>query len=107
MARMNHMTLVDHVSTRSGINREVVALVLRATFDIIGQRVTRGDTVSVTNFGTWTARFAPASVRRNPQTGEPVTVPARNNPVFRWSPKIADAVRSGVAPRTFKKRASR
>lgn len=107
MTDYNHGDLIKSVATRTGLTQKVVEDVLRAAFDTIGQSVVTGDTIRVSNFGTWTSKPTPARIRRNFQTGQPVQVPAGRRPVFLWAPIIRDSVRYGVAPATFKKSGSR
>jgi integration host factor subunit alpha len=105
--RLNHMALAEAVAAESGVSREIVERVLRATFDVIPRNVVAGHPVNVTNFGTWYPKVEAPRVRRNPQNGETWLAPARTKPMFRWAPKIRDAVYTDDAPVTFKKRSSR
>jgi integration host factor subunit alpha len=101
------MALAEAVAAESGVSREIVERVLRATFDVIPRNVAAGHPVNVTNFGTWYPKAEAPRVRRNPQNGETWLAPARTKPMFRWAPRIRDAVYADETPATFKKRASR
>jgi DNA-binding protein HU-beta len=103
---LNYTLLVEEVAAESGVSRETVNTVLRATFDVIGRTVVSGCKVAVTNFGTWFSKENPPRPVRNPQTGETWQAPARQRPRFRWSPAVQEAVRSGTFT-TLKKRPSR
>lgn len=100
---LNHMQLVEAVAAETGLPRDTVSAVLRGTFDVIGQVVTDGGKVTVTNFGSWFSRAVAARQARNPQTGGRVTVPAGRRAAFRWSPKMKGAVASGTVLDTLKK----
>lgn len=93
--RINNAALIEHVAAEAGMSPKVVRVVLRAFFDVVGRRVAKGDSVAVTNFGTWSARHLEERIRHNPQTGAPMRIEARNYPRFVFSPKFRDAVISG------------
>lgn len=97
----NHMELVDAVAGETGVDRDVVADVLRGAFDVIGRTLASRGTVTVTNFGRFSTYTRGA---RNPLTGETgfIATTAR----FRSSGSLKRAVRSGEVPETFKKRPS-
>jgi DNA-binding protein HU-beta len=84
----------------------VTANVLRALFDVVGREVAAGNTIFVTNFGTWKTREEPFGMRRNPQTGEWFPQAARQVPKFVWAPAIRAAVAAGVLPKTLRKKRS-
>lgn len=63
-------------------------------------------TVTVTNFGSWHAVQRPAPAARNPQTGQPVTVPARQEIRVLTSPRLRDIVRGADPTVSIRKRPS-
>lgn len=48
--------------------------------------------VTLVGFGTFTAKARAAKTGRNPQTGEPVQIPARTVPGFKAGNKLKDAL---------------
>ncbi len=54
-----------------------------AVFDTVMERVSAGERVIVTGFGTFDSFARPARSARNPRTGQPVEVPAAQVPRFR------------------------
>lgn len=80
---MNKAQLVDAVASATDMTKKAVAEVLDAVLGEIMQAVKRGETVTITGFGTFRSIHQAASVKRNPKTGEPVNVPAKNAPRFR------------------------
>ncbi len=80
---MNKAQLVDAVAAATNMTKKSVADVLDAVLHEIMSAVKRGETVTITGFGTFRSVHQAASVKRNPKTGEPVNVPAKNVPRFR------------------------
>jgi DNA-binding protein HU-beta len=75
--------LVDAVAASTGMTKKAVSDVLNSLLDEIMKSVKRGDSVTLTGFGTFRSVRQAASVKRNPKTGAPVNVPAKNVPRFR------------------------
>lgn len=105
--RINQSALTKMVAGESGMPEGVTADVLRALFDVVGREVAAGNTIFVTNFGTWTTRSLPVRQVRNPQTGERVTKGPNLVPKFIWAPAVRAAVKAGAVPKTFRKRSNR
>ena len=51
-----------------------------------------GDQVTLVGFGTFQVRPRAARQGRNPRTGEPISIPASNNPAFKAGKALKDAV---------------
>jgi DNA-binding protein HU-beta len=51
-----------------------------------------GGRASFPGFGTFSSRFRSARVGLNPQTKEPLNIPAKNVPVFKAGKKFVDTV---------------
>lgn len=105
--RINQGALNEHVAAQAGIKLQTVEVVLRAFYDVVGRKITEGHTVSVSNFGTWTTRTTAERLAHNPSTMDAVVVPETRHPKFTYSPKVKEAVASGVVPETFRKLGSR
>ncbi len=80
---MNKQMLVDAVAADTGMTKKAVADVLDAVLAAVMDSVKRGENVTLTGFGTFRSVHQKASVKRNPKTGEPVNVAAKNVPRFR------------------------
>lgn len=93
-SRLNTMALAEAVATELGIPHTDGRAVVQAVFDVIARAVAGGNPVAVTNFGTFLPVDQPARVRRNPQNGLPVEVPAHQDVRFRVSPGLRTAVRT-------------
>jgi len=59
--------------------------------ETIIEALSNGDSVGLIGFGTFEARHRPARKGRNPQTGEPLDIPAKTVPVFKAGKRLRDA----------------
>lgn len=84
-----------------------VAAVLNATYQAIVDTLVEGESVAVTNFGTFLPVVVSERVARNPQTGEQVTVPARTRAKFRPSPTLRAIMVDPENGTSIRKRSSR
>jgi DNA-binding protein HU-beta len=89
---MNKTELVDAVARATARPKTEVGAVIDATVDTITKTLKKGDRVQLTGFGTFERRAYKASVRRNPQTGEPLKVKAGKRPAFKPGKTLKDAV---------------
>jgi DNA-binding protein HU-beta len=90
---MNKADLVNWIANKSGLTKKDVGSVLDAFVEAVTTTVKAGDTVTLTNFGSFLASKRQASTKRNPKTGEPVKVPARKVPKFRPGKQFKDMVK--------------
>ncbi|MGP4029458.1 HU family DNA-binding protein [Actinomadura sp. 3N407] len=80
---MNRSELVRAVAERAGSDEAVARLHVDAVVETVMERVSAGERVIVTGFGTFDRLSRPARSARNPRTGVPVEVPAAEVPRFR------------------------
>ncbi|TDD84502.1 HU family DNA-binding protein [Actinomadura darangshiensis] len=80
---MNRSELVRAVAERAGSDESAARRHVDAVFDAVMERVSAGERVIVTGFGTFDRLARPARTARNPRTGVPVEVPAAQVPRFR------------------------
>lgn len=80
---MNKSELVDAVASSTGESKRSVTDVLDALIDTVQGQVAQGQKVSLPGFGTFERRERSARTARNPQTGEPIQIPASKVPAFK------------------------
>lgn len=80
---MNKASLVAYIANKTGMTKKDVTTVLDTMVEAVINTVKGGDALTLTNFGTFVAVRRKASTKRNPKTGEPVKVAAKNVPRFR------------------------
>ena len=85
--------LVATVAANTGMARSHVEAVINAALDAIVDSVAAGDRVTLTGFGSFEARSRKARTGRNPQTGEPIEIPATVSPAFTPGKAFSEAVK--------------
>lgn len=90
---MTKTELVDELADRADLTKRAADDALNAVLDIITEELADGEKVTVTGFGTFLVRHRAARMGRNPQTGEPIHIPAQNTPAFRAGSNLKDAVK--------------
>ena len=89
---MNKAELVNRVAREIRITKVQAARVIDSLLENITRALKKGERASLVGFGTFTVGRRRARTGRNPQTGAPITIPARR--VVRFS--AGKALRSEV-----------
>jgi DNA-binding protein HU-beta len=89
---MTRSELIDKVAADAEITKKQAAAAIDSLIDGIAEGLKTDDRVTLTGFGTFTAKNRAARMARNPRTGEEVPVPARRVPGFKPGAKLKDAV---------------
>ncbi len=74
---MNKAELISRVARDTRITKVQAARVVDSLLDHISKALKKGDRASLVGFGTFTVGRRRARTGRNPQTGAPITIPAR------------------------------
>ena len=80
---MNKSSLSAAVHALTGGPKSTVNTVVSATIDAIADALRNGEEVKLPGLGTFKPKPVAERTRRNPATGESVTVPAHTKIVFR------------------------
>lgn len=88
---MNKAELINQVGDVLASKAEARAAV-DCVFETITETLKRGDSVRIAGFGTFRTEQRNARTARNPQTGDPVTVPAKKVPKFLPGKSLSGAV---------------
>ncbi len=89
---MNKQDIIAKVAKDTGLKRASAAAVVDSIIDGITKSLKKGDHVSFVGFGTFKISNRKARIGRNPQTGEPIKIPAKRVVKFRLAKSIKDAV---------------
>ena len=89
---MNKNDLIGAVADSSGLSKNDAASAVEGVFDAITKSLSNGDDVRLVGFGTFSVAKRKASTGRNPRTGEPMNIPASNQPKFKAGKGLKDAV---------------
>lgn len=90
---MNKASLVGYVAGKTGLTKKAVTEAVEAMVEAVVTTVKKGDSVTLTGFGTFKASKRKARNGRNPQTGAAIKIPARTVPVFRPGKDFKDKVK--------------
>ncbi|MEZ5811907.1 MAG: DNA-binding protein HupB [Rhizobiaceae bacterium] len=89
---MNKNELVSAVADAAGLSKGDAQSAIEAVFDTITSELKKGGDVRLVGFGNFSVSRREASTGRNPQTGAPVNIPARNVPKFSAGKGLKDAI---------------
>ncbi len=96
---MNKTELVEKVASKTGLTLKDSKTVVETIFSaipkegIIAAELNAGRKVQITGFGTFQIRKRKKREGRNPQTGEPIQIPASRFPSFTAGRALKDRVR--------------
>ena len=89
---MTKTELIKEVADRTGHTLTDVDKIINTTLDTITDALVEKDSVVLTGFGTFETRERAARKGINPQTKEPLDIPASTAAAFRAGKGLKDAV---------------
>ena len=89
---MNKSELIEAVAASADIPKAAAGRALDAMIDTVTGALKQGDQVVLVGFGTFLVNDRAARTGRNPQTGEPLDIPAAKIPSFKPGKTLKDAV---------------
>ena len=89
---MNRAELKRAVAIKSEFKQDDVDTVLTAILEVIKEAVSSGDKVQLLGFGSFDVSERAAREGRNPQTGEPLSIPASKGIKFKASAEFKASV---------------
>jgi DNA-binding protein HU-beta len=76
---MNKSELVDALADKAGVSKTDADNVLKALEDVVTSEVAgKGDKITLSGFMSFERTYRQPRMGRNPQTGEPLSVPGAN-----------------------------
>ena len=97
MATMTRADLGETVGEELGLPRREAARLVAPADEVVLERLSSGEKVRVSSFGSFVLRDRRERMGRNPGTGEPVAVSPRRVIVFRPSQKLKSRIQEGLA----------
>ncbi|HDK27417.1 MAG TPA: HU family DNA-binding protein [Candidatus Atribacteria bacterium] len=85
--------LIESIVDKVGCSKADAGRALEAVIEAITKSLTNGDSVTITGFGTFSARARAARAGVNPKTGEKIQIPAMTVPKFKAGKSLKEAVR--------------
>ena len=89
---MNKNELIAQVASSAGMSKTDATRAVESVLDSITGALARGGEVRLIGFGTFSVNHRPASMGRNPRTGEAIQIKASNQPKFKAGKALKDAV---------------
>jgi DNA-binding protein HU-beta len=90
---MNKTELVKVMASASNINQVTAEKALQGCLEAITGALSKGDSVTLIGFGTFSVTERAARTGRNPQTGKSINIPAKKVAKFKAGKKLADTVK--------------
>ena len=87
---MNKGELIKAIATNTGFSQKDAAAAYDAFIASVTEALKAGDKVQLVGFGTMEVKEVPAKTGINPQTKEPVEVPACKKPVMKFGKSFKD-----------------
>lgn len=84
--------LVAVVAESADLTARQAAEVVDSVIEQLTNAMARGEKVSLIGFGSFAIKHVAKRSGRNPQTGEAITIAARNTPVFKPGSQLKSAV---------------
>lgn len=89
---MNKSDLVSAMAEKADITKKDTEKALQAFMDVVISELGKGGKIQLVGFGTFEVSERAAREGRNPQTGEPMSIPASKIPKFKVGKALKDAV---------------
>jgi DNA-binding protein HU-beta len=89
---VNKSELIDAIAASADIPKAAAGRALDATMAAVTETLTKGESVALVGFGTFSVKERAARTGRNPQTGEPIQISAATLPTFKPGKALKDAV---------------
>ena len=89
---MNKADIIDRMAESADISKAAAGRALEALHDSIMMALAGGDSVAFVGFGTYSVGQRQARTGRNPQTGEPMQIPAATTVKFKAGKQFKEAV---------------
>jgi len=92
MGKVTKADLISQVAEQADISKAAAAKAIDAFTSSVSDALTKGDSVSLVGFGTFSVSQRAARDGRNPQTGETMKIPASTVAKFKPGKTLKDSV---------------
>lgn len=82
---INKKELAVYVAANNGLSKKSSEKIIDDIFEYIAASLAEGNEVNIKDFGKFQSRSKAARTGRNPSTGQPVEIAAKNAPGFKPS----------------------
>lgn len=95
---MTKADIIEGVYEKVGFSKKESAEIVELVFDTVKETLERGDKIKISGFGNFQVRHKKTRMGRNPQSGQPIQIPARRVLTFRPSQVLKSALNGGELP---------
>jgi integration host factor beta subunit len=93
---MTKSGLIETVAARTlHISKRDTEIVVNTIFDSMAQALRTGERIEIRGFGSFQVKVREAREGRNPKTGEPVHISAKQTPFFKVGKELKEMVDGG------------
>lgn len=85
--------LLEQMAAKAGVTKKAADDAVRAFTDVVSEALSKGDSITLTGFGTFQISNRAARQGVNPRTGAKLQIPAMKVPKFKAGKALKDAVR--------------
>ncbi len=89
---MNKAELIDAVAASTDLSKADATRAVESTLSAISGALSKGDSVALVGFGTFTVKQRAARMGRNPKTGAEIHIPASKVPGFKAGKALKESV---------------
>lgn len=89
---MNKTELVAAIAEKTGFSKKDAEKAVKAFETVVTEELVKGGEVRLVGFGTFDVLERKGHEGRNPQNGDPITIPASKAPRFKAGKAFKDAV---------------
>ena len=89
---MNKAELIVELAEKAGLKKQKAKKVLEAYMEIVTEKMSQNEEISIVGFGTLIPRPQTQRLARNPKTGTPVQIPARTTVKFKPGKFLLEAM---------------
>lgn len=90
---MNKSELIDAIAESSGLTKADSGRALDGFIGAVTGALSKGDTVTLVGFGTYSVKDRAERLGRNPQTGREITIKAAKTVRFKAGKTLTDTVK--------------
>jgi len=89
---MNKSELIQDVAQKANISKTDAAAAVNAVMESVTETLTKGESITLIGFGTFSIKERAARTGRNPRDGKPIQIAASKIPSFKAGKSLKDAV---------------
>lgn len=94
---MKKSDLVEAIAQKNNLPKAQTQQVVEDVLEHISVALARGEKIDLRGFGTFSVRESAARTGRNPQTGDPIQIPARRMPGFKPGKELKERCNAEIA----------